>query len=55
MTYDELIKEYPMLAPLASTSQHQVCLIMLAYHAGRADGIDAALKITRKDSKNVKA
>ena len=52
MTYEELIHKYPLLAISANGAVHHETLVMLAYHAGRWDGIDTALKIGKaaKDS-----
>ena len=55
MTYEELINEYPLLAALPATQEHHECLMMIAYHAGRWDGIDTALKINKRESENVQA
>ena len=55
MNYEEIIEKYPLLAPLATTQEHHEHLVMLAYHAGRWDGIDTALKINKRGDENVQA
>ena len=55
MTYKELIDKYPPLAPLPTSQEHHECLMMLAYHIGRSDGIDTALKINKRGDENVQA
>ena len=55
MTSKELIDKYPPLAAPADNLYQHEHLIMLAYHAGRWDGIDTALKINKKESENVQA
>ena len=55
MTYEELINEYPLLAALPATQEHHECLMMIAYHIGRSNGIDTALKINKKVDENVQA
>ena len=55
MTYEELIHKYPLLAISANGAVHHETLVMLAYHAGRWDGIDTALKINKKGDEHVQA